>query len=250
MRVVLGVIDLDRRNLLKVAGAAGILSAIPLARYVAEADTRKIKIGMIGSGQVGSVLGGVWARAGHQVMFSSRNLDHDKKLATELAPNAHAGTSREAAEFGEVLVFSVPYSALPELGKTLVESYKAKVVIDTCNPEIARDGEIAVQALKTGPGLFEAQLLPGARIVRTFNGVSAEMMASAHEHPLRFGMPMASDDKKAIEVASGLIREVGYEPVLIGGLNMGKHLMPCADSPLFLEHTPEQIRDITATLQP
>jgi predicted dinucleotide-binding enzyme len=73
-------------------------------------------------------------------------------------------------------------------------------------------------------------------------------MGAAHQQPgERIGMPIAGDDPKAIELASGLIREIGYEPVLIGGLAMGKHLMP--GTPLAGERTPDQIRQIAATLK-
>ena len=243
-----GVPDPRRRYILKATGAAAALSAFPLAAHVAAADSEKVKIGMIGSGKVGSALGGVWARAGHQVMFSSRNLDNDRKLAAEIGANARAGTPREAAAFGEVLVFAVPYGALPELGKTLADSYKGKVVIDTCNPFPQRDGEIANEAREKGAGLKSAQLLPGARLVRAFNAVGAARMAQVHEEPQRIGMPIAGDDQKAVEIASRLIREIGFEPVLVGGLDMGKYLMP--GTPLAGEHTPDEIRTIAATLKP
>ena len=71
-------------------------------------------------------------------------------------------------------------------------------------------------------------------------------MAVAHSQAERIGMPMASDDAKAVEVASRLVREIGYEPVLIGALAMGKHLIP--GTPLAGERSPEQIRQIAATL--
>jgi predicted dinucleotide-binding enzyme len=181
-------------------------------------------------------------------MFSSRNLDSDKKLAADIGKNARAGTPQEAAAFGEVLVFAVPYGALPELGKRLAGSIKGKVVIDACNPFPQRDGEIANRARERGAGLVSAELLPGARIVRAFNAVGAARMAAAHEQPGRIGMPIAGDDKQAIDIASRLIREIGFEPVLVGGLAMGKYLMP--GTPLAGEHTPEEIRKISATLQP
>jgi predicted dinucleotide-binding enzyme len=238
--------DLRRRDLLKVAGAAAALSALPFTKRVVAAE--KMKIGMIGSGNVGSALGRVWAKAGHEVMFSSRNLDSDKQLAAGIGPNARAGTPREAAAFGDVLVFAVPYGALPELGKALADSLKGKVVIDACNPFPQRDGEIANQARERGAGIVSAELLPGARIVRAFNAVGAARMGTAHEQPGKVGMPIAGDDRKAIEIASQLIREIGYEPVLIGGQDRGKYLMP--GTPLSGERPPEEIRKIAATLQP
>src|SRR4249920_3034950 len=97
----------NRREFLKAAAAALALE-LPLARA---ADGRKLKIGTIGSGNVGGTLGEAWVKAGHEVMFSSRSLDHDKALAAKLGPRARAGTPREAAAFGEVVLVSVPYGA-------------------------------------------------------------------------------------------------------------------------------------------
>jgi 8-hydroxy-5-deazaflavin:NADPH oxidoreductase len=248
----LGTADFCRRDLLKMIGAAAALSVIPVTARVAmaaeTADSQKVKIGIIGSGHVGSALGGVWAKAGNEVMFSSRHLDDDKKLAAAIGGNAQAGTPQEAAKFGQVLLFAVPYSAFPELVKSLGDSFKGKVVINASNPFPQRDGEIAIEARGKGAGLFDAQLLPGAHVLRAFNAVGAARMASAHADPGKIGMPIAGDDKKAIEVASRLVREAGFEPVLVGGLDMGKYLMP--GTPLAGEHTPEEIRSVAATLKP
>ena len=90
-------------------------------------------------------------------------------------------------------------------------------------------------------------MLPGARIVRAFNAIGAARMSTAHQDPGRVGMPIASDDAEAVEVASPLIRDIGYEPVLIGGLTKGKYLIP--GTPLAGEHSPQEIRKIAATLE-
>jgi predicted dinucleotide-binding enzyme len=181
------------------------------------------------------------------VMFASRSVDHDKQLAAAVGANAREGTPEEAAAFGEVLLFAVPYGALPDLGKTLAGSLKGKVVIDACNPFPQRDGEIATRAREQGAGHVSAELLPGARIVRAFNAVGAARMGQVHEEPGKVGLPIAGDDKAAIEMASRLIREIGFEPVLVGGLDKGKYLMP--GTPLAGEHSPDEIRKIAATLQ-
>ena len=238
----------SRRDVLKATGVAAALSVLPItAGIVNAADTEKMKIGIIGSGHVGSALGGVWAKAGNEVMFSSRNLDTDKKLAAEVGANARAGTPQEAAAFGQVILFAVPYSAFPELTKSFGNSLNGKVVINASNPFPQRDGEIANQAREEGAGLFDAHLLPGALVVRAFNAVGAARMASAHENPGKIGMPIAGD-KKAIDAASRLVRQAGFEPVVVGGLDMGKYLMP--GTPLAGEHTPDQVRSIAATLKP
>ena len=147
-----------------------------------------------------------------------------------------------------MLLISVPYRALPDVGKDLGTLVNGKVVIDTCNPIPSRDGDIATWAREKGAGLASAELLPGARIVRAFNAIGYARMGAAHEEKgERIGMPIASDDAKAVELASRLIREIGYEPVLIGGLPMGKHLMP--GTPLAGERTPDQVRQVAATLK-
>ena len=236
-----------RRNFLRLAGLAASLGALPFAVRIGAAQDAKLRIGTVGSGRVGAALGGAWVKAGHEVLFSSLDLEHDKKLAASLGANARAGTPRQAAAFGEVLLVSVPYGALPNVGKDLADLLKGKIVIDTCNPFPSRDGEIANWAREKGAGLASAELLPGARIVRTFNAVSYSQMAAAKQRAERMAMPMASDDAAAIAVASHLVRDVGYEPVLIGPLAMGKHLMP--GTPLAGEHKPEDIRRIAATLK-
>jgi predicted dinucleotide-binding enzyme len=223
-----------------------LLTALALGLPLRAAAVERTKIGIIGSGRVGSAIGAAWVKAGHEVMFSSRSLAHDKALAAQLGGGARAGTPREAAAFGEVVMVSVPYRALPEVAKDSGELLKGKVVIDTCNPFAHRDGEIATWARDKGAGLATAELLPGTRLVRAFNAIGAARMGSAHEEPGRVGMPIASDDAGAVAIASRLIRDVGYEPVLVGGLAKGKYLMP--GTPLSGEHSPEEIRRIAATL--
>lgn len=237
-----------RRSVIKAALLASI-AALPLAALTAQpAPTGKPKIGLIGSGNVGSNLGRVWASKGYAVMFSSRDIEADRRLAAQIGAGARAGTPQDAAAFGDVLVFAVPYGALPDLGKSLGAALKGKVVIDASNPFPARDGAIADEARAQGAGVVSARLLPGARIVRAFNAIGAARMGAVHETPGRIGMPMAGDDAAAVDVAAALIRDIGFEPVLVGRLDMGKYLMP--GTPLAGEHSPDEIRQIASTLKP
>ena len=237
----------NRRGFLRASAATLVLSTIPFAARAASAPAGKMKIGIVGSGRVGGTLGGIWANAGHSVMFSSLDLEHDRKLAAGMGANASAGTPREAAAFGDVLLISVPYHALPSVGKDLGELLKGRVVIDTCNPITGRDGDVGIWAQEKGAGLASAELLPGARIVRCFNAVGYSRLPEAAKREPRFGMPIAGDDPKAIAIVSGLVRDIGYEPVLVGSLAMGRHLVP--RQPLAGERTPEEIRKIVATLK-
>jgi len=236
-----------RRRLLVLAGTTLILGGFPFPRRQANAADGKMKIGIVGSGKVGGAIGGAWVRAGHEVMFSSRHIEHDEDLATRLGMNAYAGTPREAVEFGEVAMISVPYHALPAVRDELGDLINGKVLIDTCNPFVWRDGELAEWARKKGAGLASLELLPGARIVRAFNAISYVNMGKAYEQPGRIGMPIASDDAGAVKIVEPLIRDVGYEPVFIGGMDMGKYLMP--GTPLAGEHTPHEVREIAKRLR-
>jgi len=238
--------DRQRRRMLRLAMLAATL---PLAngRLLAQAAAAKPAIGIIGSGNVGSNLGRAWTRAGYAVMFSSLDLEADKRLATATGPTARAGTPQQAAAFGDVLLFAVPYGALPALGRELGTALRNKVVIDACNPFAQRDGAIAEQARTQGAGQVSARLLPGARVVRAFNAVPAARMSAVHETPGKVGMPIAGDDRAAVELVSRLVRDIGFEPVHVGGLAMGKHLMP--GTPLAGEHAPERLREIASGLR-
>lgn len=241
----------SRRRFLQAAGVTGMaVLASGLARAAAAqpGTPAKLKIGIIGSGRVGSALGSAWVKAGHEVMFSSRTLDDDKALAAKLGPNAHAGTPREAAAFGTVVLMAVPYTALAGVGKDVGDLIKGKIVIDACNPIVARDGEMATAAREKGVGIVSIDLLPGARIVRGFNAIQAARMAEAAGKSANIGMPLAGDDAQAIEVVATLTRQVGYEPVLVGSLKTkGNYLMP--GTALAGEHTPDEIRKIAAELK-
>src|SRR3990172_626205 len=241
----------SRRRFLQTAGVAAASLALggsPRAARAALERAGKMNIGVVGSGRLGRSVGGLGVRAGHEIMFSSLDLEHDKALAARLGGKARAGTTKEAAAFGEVLLIAVPYAALPQLGRDLAEFIKGKVVLDACNPIPARDGDIATWAREKGAGLASAQLLPGARLVRAFNAIGySRLPEAAQRQGERIGMPMAGDDARAIAVASRLVREIGYEPVLIGPLAMGRYLIP--GTPLAGEHTPESIRRTVATLK-
>jgi 8-hydroxy-5-deazaflavin:NADPH oxidoreductase len=224
--------------------AAALLAAAPFASRAAGAP---LKIATVGAGHIGGTLGGLWLKAGHPVFFSSRHPEELHDLVNRLGPLAQAGGVADAIAFADVVLLAVPYRALPQIGKEHAAALAAKLlVLDACNPFESRDGEIAVWARKRGVGLATAEILPGARLVRAFNAISyARLPELARQGGV--GMPIAGDDAIAIDAVSGLIREIGLEPVLIGPLAMGRHLVP--GTPLAGEHTPAEIRSIAATLK-
>lgn len=212
-----------RRRLLRAAMASLALGGFPLAARAAGEAAGKMKIGVIGSGRVGGTVGELWVKAGHEVMFSSLDLEHDKALAARLGAGARAGTSREAGAFGDVLFIAVPYSAMPQVGRDLGDALKGKVVLDACNPIPSRDGDMAIEAKAKGTGIASPQFLPGARLVRAFNCVGyASMRSEAHRAGERLGIPLAGDDAAALRIAVRLVQDAGFEPVVVGGLARAK----------------------------
>src|SRR5262249_33684120 len=154
---------------------------------------------------------------GYDVMFSSLDIEHDKQLAAKTG--GKAGTPAQAAAFGDVLLVSVPYPALAQIGRDYAASIKGKVVMDTSNPIQARDGDMAIAAREKGTGVASAELLPGARLVRAFNSVGyGKLQSENHRAGDRVAIPLAGDDGGALDVAKKLVTDAGFEPVVVGGL--------------------------------
>lgn len=245
--------DHNRRDFLLIA-ASGItalaLAAWPLSVLAQTGGGSPLKIGMIGSGREGGALGSAFVKAGHPVMFSSRHPEELKGLVEGLGPLAKAGTVEQAIAFGDVVAIVVPYTAMEQIGKDYAGALDKKVlVIDVSNPIARRDGDDIVKWVdqQGGAGLAAAKVLPGAHLVRAFNAIGyAKLTQDAHRAGEPVGVPIAGDDANAVAVASNLIREIGFEPVLVGGLAMGKYLVP--GTPLGGEHTPAEIRQIAGSL--
>src|SRR6185437_5806807 len=232
-----------------VAGLA--VASLPAGRALAQASSlSSIKIATIGAGRGGGALGTLYARLGHQVMFSSRHPDDLKNLVAAAGPTARAGTVADAVAFGDVIFLVVPYTAVEQIGRDFGAALAQKpLILDVSNPIARRDGQAIVDRVagEGGPGLVTAKLLKGARTVRAFNAIgSGSLEPLAHRAGEKLGIPIAGDDPKAIDLASRLIREAGFEPVLIGGLAKGKYLVP--GTPLAGQHTPAELRQIAATL--
>ena len=187
--------------------------------HTAPPQAHRLKIGIIGTGQIGGELARLWVAAGHEVLISSRHPDELKPLAKQLGPRARVGTPREAAAFGDVVLISVPYKALPELGRDLKAELAGKIVLDTCNPYPERDGDMANAARVKGTGVADPEFLPGTRLVRAFNAIYADNLPlEAHRKPPLVGIPLAGDAPEALKVAQRLVTDAGFEPVVVGGL--------------------------------
>jgi predicted dinucleotide-binding enzyme len=180
-----------------------------------------MNISIIGSGKIGGLVGMLWVKAGHRVLFSSRHPEQLDSLVTEAGSNSSRGTIEDALAFGEVIFLSIPYVGLERFGKDHAARLAGKIVIETGNPYPERDGAIGeeVRASGLGTGVYSGRWLPGVRLVRGFNSVwDGTLATEAHRPPPQVGIPLASDDAEALDIAAKLVRDAGFDPVLVGPL--------------------------------
>ena len=211
--------QLFTRRTLLAASSAMALAAAP--RALAQV---KRSIGVIGAGNIGGAVGALWVKSGHPVMFSSRNPDELKDMVAELGPLAHAGTVAQAIAFGDALFIAVPYAALPQIGSDYRAALKGKVILDACNAVPTRDGDaITKEADENGTGVTSQKYLAGTRLVRAFNTLGWNTFKTQSNRPdPKLAIPIAGDDADAVRVAQALVRDAGFEPVLVGGLDSAK----------------------------
>jgi 8-hydroxy-5-deazaflavin:NADPH oxidoreductase len=209
-------VNRDRRALLAAGGALVGLALWPL-RTSAQ---NKLRIGVIGSGHIGGTIGGLWVKAGHPVLFSSRDPDELKDLVTSLGELAQAASVERAIAFGDVLFIAVPYGALPQIGEDYGAALKDKIMLDACNAVATRDGgALADEVGREGVGVVSQKYLTGARLVRAFNTLSYKIFATEANRPdPKVAVPVAGDDSEAVQTAAGLVHDAGFDPVVVGKL--------------------------------
>ena len=217
------VCSTGRRGVLAGAGAVALGLALPGVRGAGAQTPSKSKVGVIGSGHIGGTVGELWVKSGHEVLFSSRHPDELKDMVARLGPLARAGTPEQAFAFGDTfgdaVLLAIPYKAYPQFGQEYATALRGKVVLDAGNATAARDGPLADEAKANGIGLTSAKYLPGAKLVRAFNTLNYKVLAEqANRSGDRLAIPIAGDDQAAVEVAAGLVRDAGFEPVIAGGL--------------------------------
>jgi predicted dinucleotide-binding enzyme len=229
----------SRRNFFVLGGTAVLLplTASLSAAFAQTAGGAPIKIGIVGSGKIGGTIGGLWVKAGHKVMFSSRHPEELKAMAERLGTNASTGTVEQAISFGDVILIAVPYAALPQIGRDNAAAFKGKVVLDSCNPISSRDGEMVKEANEIGVGAASAKYLAGSRLVRAFNSFSWMTFANeSNRTGEKIGVPIAGDDAGALTIAEKLVRDAGFEPVAVP-LARAKEFAP-PEGPLFTKSLP------------
>lgn len=99
---------------------------------------------MLSAGWMGGTIGWLWVKSGYEVMFSSsRNTEQLVSMASKLGSQASIGTPSQSSEFGTIILFAVPYNALPQLGRDLKELLNSKIVLDACNPSAPDNDALA-----------------------------------------------------------------------------------------------------------
>ena len=183
-----------------------------------------MKIGIIGSGNIGATTARLFAGAGHDVTIAnSRGPESLAELVGDLGPNAQAATVEDAARASDVVLIAIPLRAYPDLP---AEAFAGKVVIDANNYYPQRDGQIPeLDREETTSSELLARHLTGARIVKSFNTMNFRPLGSDGRPDApraeRLAMYLAGDDEGAKEIVAGLIDEVGFAPVDTGSLHEG-----------------------------
>jgi 8-hydroxy-5-deazaflavin:NADPH oxidoreductase len=188
-----------------------------------------MRIGIIGAGMIGSTLAKLWAEAGHEIILASRHPDELTPVVQKIGARAITGTPLEAAALGAVVMLTVPLKAIPDLARDLGQELENKIVLDTGNASERRDGTAASEATADPKGSagWAAAMFPGARWVKAFNTVYFKTLESeAHRDGDRVGIPLVSDDAAALDVAAELVRDAGFDPVIVGALARGKEFEP------------------------
>jgi len=112
---------------------------------------------------------------------------------------------------------------MPQVGHDLAQELHGKVVLDTGNPYPQRDGSMADEARAKGTGIASAEFFPGVRLVRAFNAISSSNLQNlSHRAPDPVAIPIAGDDAEALAIAQRLVRDAGFEPVVVGPLSTAK----------------------------
>lgn len=187
-----------------------------------------MRIGILGSGLMGAKLGTLFARAGHQVVFSyARSEDKLHRLAREAGKGAGAGTPGDAARNADVLLLAVHWSRVPDVLRQ-AGRLTGKVIVSCSLPMNADDTALVLGKTTSGAEAL-ARKVKGAHVVSAFGTVPSEVLFPVFEGRRRKHRPslaFCGDDRDAKRLAAALIRDVGFDPVDAGPLRIARYLEP------------------------
>ena len=187
-----------------------------------------MRIGILGSGLMGGKLGTIWARAGHEVVFSyARSEQKLKKLARDAKGKARAGTPRQAAQEADAILLAVHWSRVDDVLQQAGD-VSGKVMVSCSLPMNADDSDLVIAHTSSGAEAL-AKKLPKARVVSAFGTVPSEVLFDVFEARRRATKPSlvyCGDDASSKQVAAQLIRDVGFDPVDAGPLRIARYTEP------------------------
>ena len=189
-----------------------------------------MRIGILGSGLMGGKLGTLFARAGHEVVFSyARSEEKLKQLARDARGKARAGTPGEAAQEADAVLLAVHWSRVADVLHQTGD-VSGKVIVTCSLPMNADDTRLVVAHTSSGAEEL-AKMLPKARVVSAFNTVPSEVLFGVYEARRKAGRPSlvyCGDDESGKAVAAELIRDAGFDPVDAGPLRIARYTEPFA----------------------
>jgi 8-hydroxy-5-deazaflavin:NADPH oxidoreductase len=189
-----------------------------------------MRIGILGSGLMGAKLGTIFARAGHEVVFSyAQSNDKLKKLAREAQGTVRAGTPGEAAMEADALLLAVHWSRVDDVLKQAGD-LSGKVILTCSLPMDAANTKLIIANNSSGAEEL-AKKVPRAKIVCAFNTVPSEVLFGVYEAKRKATRPSlvyCGDDQSAKDLAVKLIRDVGFDPVDAGPLRIARYTEPFA----------------------
>jgi len=189
-----------------------------------------MRVGVLGSGLMGGKLGTIFARAGHEVVFSYARSEHKlKKLARDAKGNARSGTPREAAQEADAVLLAVHWSRTDDV-LSQTGDLSGKVVLTCSLPMNDEDTELVVAHTSSGAEEL-AKKIPKARVVAAFNTVPSEALFGVHEARRKVSRPSlvyCGDDRRGKRLAARLISDVGFDPVDAGPLRIARYTEPFA----------------------
>jgi 8-hydroxy-5-deazaflavin:NADPH oxidoreductase len=187
-----------------------------------------MRIGILGSGLMGGKLGTIFARAGHDVVFSyARSERKLQRLAREAKGNARAGSPAEAARDADALLLAVHWSRVDDVLQQ-ADDVSGKVIVTCSLPMNADDTDLVIAHTSSGAETL-AQKTPGAQVVSAFGTVPSEVLFdvfAGRRKAKRPSLVYCGDDPRAKKVAARLISDVGFDPVDAGPLRMARSLEP------------------------
>jgi 8-hydroxy-5-deazaflavin:NADPH oxidoreductase len=189
-----------------------------------------MRVGILGSGLMGSKLGMIFAQAGHEVVFSyARSNDKLERLAREAKGKARPGTPRDAAREADALLLAVHWSRIDDVLKQAGD-LSGKVIVTCSLPMDAGNTRLVVANTSSGAEELTKKL-PKARVVSAFNTVPSEVLFGVYEarrRKTRASLVYCGDDKRGKTVAAELIRGVGFDPIDAGPLHVARYTEPFA----------------------